>query len=97
MTKIRGKWNGFERKMNASAITCFSGMAMQLGDPSGRKSCASCSHRLHRRGILTSHRGQHALAEAPAFLPEIDRLMADAHKRRFDLMIVRKFDRLPRT
>jgi len=23
MTKMRGKWNGFERKMNASAITCF--------------------------------------------------------------------------
>jgi hypothetical protein len=28
---MRGKWNGFERKMNANAIT---GIAMQLVDPS---------------------------------------------------------------
>ena len=35
MTKMRGKWNGFERKMNANAITRFSGIAMQLVDPSG--------------------------------------------------------------
>jgi len=32
---MRGKWNGFERKMNANAITCFSAIATQLFDPSG--------------------------------------------------------------
>ena len=32
---MRGKWNGFERKMNANAITCFSAIATQLIDPSG--------------------------------------------------------------
>jgi DNA invertase Pin-like site-specific DNA recombinase len=29
--------------------------------------------------------------------PELDRLMADAHRRRFDAVLVRKFDRFARS
>src|SRR5262249_27116333 len=51
-----------------------------------------------RRGwIIASEYVDVGISGAKEKRPELDRLMADAHKRRFDAVIVWKFDRFARS
>jgi DNA invertase Pin-like site-specific DNA recombinase len=51
----------------------------------------------HRGWIITGEYVDSGISGAKDSRPELNRLMADAHKRRFDVVVVWKFDRFARS
>lgn len=78
------------------------GIYARVSTPDGKGQSAEMQLRelrehCERRGSQTAGEYVDRMSGSKDSRPELDRLMADAHKRRFDVVIVWKFDRFARS